>query len=947
MSVISQCRTLSSSARELDAFQAEVDAIGAEFVQELTDLVASPDAVTANAMADAAFVAANVMLSGSLDTAMTNAGISKPNESFEESRSHMMNAGYLFTGTRAWFCSTPTWRMHRVDGNTMYKALGVGDGEYSPAALKSILLDYREPDYKDILRGMKRRPLSATGASDVNGASASQIGPVYAGNIAALREAYIGCGSSQSRLREVLTQIKSQGWGVIWSMPQCRSVLRPLDVSVPEFTATRAQTLAGTTVRESDVVRVSDDEYIVLTETHVASNCSRERAWAAGVTAQLFPRSWDRSKLICRLVSACGNELVRDQAPVFVSKGFSDSGFGPGACFLGVVAQGIARVIDVTNDDGYHACADKYTASGVALAIRNVFPDLLETGVIGDEWYVTTKSSGADASFGFFVVDQRDASQASGLTGGIAAAQNLEFSATSISSIEFAGGATVTGEFPQGLLRALASLELSDTQRNAVLTDPRNYWTQSATEFDYWVTQQQQAVDAKASGFSESEHLMPITGFMFLEDFRCAEAAQILDVLGADADMVFRQTDVIAMDLYTEAATVRNTLRADIERLTNGTGIQASATYGLTISPRESNYKQASTLYMLAWIADDFQDRGDEAVQSEFQSRLDNTIAGVQFVDYAMATMTSGATEFVSLSRLADDYTAMLNRWPSTANEILETAASELAALTTSFLKKNFPEEYRKFTNSIQDIASAVGGAMDDAGAEVSDALDTVRDLERAFASSQSEGLRQLQSANAVLVSITPVVYAYANAYQTTYKKLASLTSLNLNIFKSAGTGISTKFISCYASGEASFAVSLYLTKFLDLLNAAAAAINKILESIIAAIQKLITKIACILNGIKAAASGLISYSSSYPIGGGVVSLNVTCSVSTGISVDPEILANLAQICDQVTAMLGMFRIHLTTFSVQSQSTDELTKQAQNQLVSKLMDSLNNLLACF
>lgn len=947
MSVISRCHTLTDSTRELQGFQQDLDAITSEFVQALNDVTQSQAAVDANAMADQAFAAANQMLGGNLSSAMSNAGLAKPDESFEESRTRMMNEGYLFTGSRAWFCSTPTWRMHRVDGNTMYKSLGVQQGEYTLEALQTVLKDYVEPDYKSVLRSQRRRSQSATGANEITGSTVSQIGPVYSGNVSALREIYIGCGSQVSKVTEVLDQTIRQGWNVVWSKPDCRSVLRPLDVPVKEFTSDKAKSLAGTSVRESDWIRVSDDEYLVLSEVHVASNCDRNQALEKAVASQLVTSDWDSNKLICRIISGASNETVRDQAPVFVSQGFDESRLGTDSCLIGVTVSGIARVIDVTSDGGYRISADKYTASDIAHAIRTVFPDLVETGVLGNEWYVTTKSSGADASLGFFVVNQRDASQAVGIAASIQQSFLVEFSGTNVSSLEIVGGATASQEFPPGLLKALAGLELDDVKRSALLTDPRNYWTNASPGFNDLVAQQQAAVATGEDSFSDAEYLMPITGFMYLEDFRCREALAIIAAVGNDFDMLMRQTDVIAIDTYTDAATVRTTLKADIEKLAQGQGVQSATTYGLTITARESCYKQASTAYMLAWGIREFGDRGNQSVQQDFESRLSDALSQTQAIDYSLATTAGNETAFVGLIRLADDYTALLNRLPDTGNELVEESARALAALTTSFLKSEFPDEYRKFVNAVSDVESVVTGGAKALGSELDDSLSIISGLERAFASGQSLGLRLLQRANAVLTSVTPVVYSYATAYQTTYKKLASLTGMNLNIFKSAGTSLSSKFVSCYATGEVSLAVQRYLTKFLDLLNKAAAAINEILQKIIDAVRKFINKMLCVLNGIKAAASGLISYSSTYPIGGGVVSLNVTCTVNSGVKVDSEIMANLSRLCDQVTGMLAMFQLHLITFTVQSTTTDQLTKQAQSQLLTKFKDSLNDLAACF
>ena len=944
MSVISVCSTLADSSKELATYKANAEALCTEFTSTLATLVNSDEAKTANAMADSAFTAANTMLNGNLSKVMTDANLSKPDETFEESRHSLMVEGYLFATNRVYFVATPTWKMHESVSNGVYKYIGTTDGEYTTEELETLLKNYTEPTYSDVMKNLHKR--SSVRADALN---TSSIGPVYKGNIADLRELYIGCGSDVSTLKSLIIKAQSSKYGVVWSRLNSKSVLRPLSLTVAQFTTDKARELAEVSVRSSDVVKMSNDEYMVLYEEHVALNCSRQVAYETGVKSGALESNYDKANLICRAFVASEDDDLCNGAPLFTSKGFDASKLDSTHYQIGVLVQGIARVIDITNDTGSKLSTDTYTSASVAHAIRSVFPDLVETGTAGTEWFVKLKTAGTEAVLAFFAVDKNSAAEACGLAGGLSAMYGITFSTTDTALIEIPGGDTNTPNLPTSFLKAMSGFELTSEQSNAILKDNSTYWSDVKSQLSTGFTEVYKDSIISTTDIETIESMLPTVSFVFIDDMRCQEALNILGILGSDTDYVMRRTDIIIFDTYTEAKTVQTTLKSDLEKVSQGSGISSSTTGSAdtTLSVRDQNYSQVTLLYLLASVCIELKSRGNDVDYSTYFDKFVTAAESSSAATNSIATTSSTSTTFQSLSRIADDYTAILNRLPETTDGILSDAALELASLTTSFLKSNFPELYSKFTDTVSWLRSNLSNASDAVNDELSDAYSVVKDLESAYASAESLGIRLLQRANILLESVTPVVASYASAYQATYKKLAALCNLNLNIMKSVGTSVSTKLVTCYVTGDASLELQIYLDTYLSLINKAVDAVNKIIEGIIKAVRKFITSIDCLLNAIKASAAGTISYSSTYPLAGGAVSVGVTCSSSTGLQVSPEIMANLTSIANQIDGLLSMFKVHLATYNVQTTCNDSATKQSALKLQNSFLSSLDEIKSCF
>ncbi len=940
-SVIDICAASSDKGKALAEFKNELNDIQQEFLAEVSEITDSENAVEVNKLADEALEGFDALFAastlGSLGRVQDDSNIPRVNRSYDNASKHLSQRGYLIANNQLLFSGTQDYPLRSITyDNGTYKYIGVADGEYSFEQLAGIIPGYTEPDIQTILKNQTQKRVSNTGSNF----NASQVAVDPDGNVARLRSLYLGCGSLKI-LREFLEVTKTKGYGVVWSVLESVRVTRPFDIDFKDFNEDYVRTVVKTPLDDSKIIKLLDSEYLCLVEKHIGVNITKtEAAELSGTTG-----------MICRVVLAEKNECLRDQAPVFVSRGFNPKLLGTDSYLIGLKVNGIARVIDVTSDNGARLyCEEDYSASDIAGAIRSTFPDFVDTGVVGSEFFVTTKGSGAYTELEFFQVDSNDASEALGIESMVR--QQYETNFVFDKPLALFGGASIAQNTTFDFTQFVTSLGLSDDQTSAILANSNRYWNDAKTLVSKIQSEIESSFNSRmrrdiASGsnpdtskFKQAlDRLNDVTSFEFIEGLRCFESMDILNVFGSDADYVLsRRLETVAVDPYSDLTKVYGSLSTDFATLQSSQGLVNKPNPTVVIQPREVNKTQASTATLLYYAMVESSDSGNTSEAVGYYDRFEQSLLGMSVSNSPTSSVSTEQVSVETQDRLLSDFLYALDHF----KPMLVVDANEVARETAAYIKRNYPETYAAIAQA-SDYIKQQFAEVEKLGGRVSEilgvtgALDTLGGL-------MDDGIVYLKKVDAILATTQNTVRGFAATYQQTYDKIMSLSNIGMNVY--SNNGFQTKYLSCYVSGSASLLLGKVLEKYLSKINELADKLNSILQKIIKALQKFFDKILCLVKNISLSVSGYASYSTTYPGFAGMVQFNMNCTVSTGLGLDPQILGVIAGITSKIMAMLNMFKLQIITFEQQDASTQAVAAQVQADLMNTLREALDRLKRC-
>ena len=908
MAIIDICASNADNKRELDEFESELSYIRREFMQEVDAVVRSDEAKTVNEAADEALREFEKLFAtsplGSLRAVQKDSGLSPVNKSLGESLTDLAKQGFLFANGRWFFCGTKTRSMRSVVSTTGSSYQGVLDGEFSIEQISELIPGYVDPNISDILNSQTPRRNSPP--------KSTALGVANDGALSKLRELYRHSNSDAALLKKHIESLQKRTESVFHSKRKYVVVTKPSALLDSEFTVEYVRTVVPASVEDYNAMRLSDDEYIVLLDEVASSD------------------DFD-STLV---VSVERNESTKNYAPLFVSRGFDETGLGPSSYLLGIRVNGIARVVDVTTDGGNRIHEEQYTTDTVASSIREIFADLVDCGTIGSEFYVTTKCSGGYATIEFFPVGEFDAYEALGLERTIQRQYNNTKYTFDRPLVVF-GGPSRASQTSASFVSAVKDSKLFDEQIKSIIVNQASYWNEITPRFETFKSELNSKFTshfrttislgtADTSIFEAScSNMSRCVDLTYLDGLRPWESLDIVEALGNDFHRVMCLVDVTDIDVYTSEDDVYTALTSYLSSLSSNGGVSNVAPTMNVDYPKTVNLTQLHTLQLLRFaMIESFEtSKYDQAVSyyDRFQQASDMVLV------YVPNTTASNGDIVMSYTSASQDY---LNVVAIMSPQMRPTGVQRSI---TGYVKRNYPDaynnmiqaaQYMRETNEYEQQSNSVNQSL-------SDYVVTL-----------------LQKADALLASVQSAMRGYATTYQQTYNKIMSLANIGMNVYSNQG-GFQTKYLSCYVSGSASSLLGVALQTYLQKINELASDLNKMLQKIIKALRKYFDKIACIVRTMNLSISGYVSYSK-VTTGFMGVQLNMNCILSAGgaAALDPRIASMISSILGRVLACLSMFELQLVVFEKQDSNTQAAASQLQADLIQTVLDALNRLTAC-
>lgn len=929
---------------QLKDFQAELLGIEAEVssaVKEAGADDAELDKVVDSAISDVdGFFALQKI--GSLRSALNDANIRTPDSDAAKS---IEDLGFLKAGNRYWICNSLLSSAPNL-AESNYGYVGIGAGEFAPEQISDALgRTYTEPD-SDSVTSMLRR------ASGVDTNTSTQDLSVTgsrtnAGNIATIREFHRGCGSDLAVLHQFMSDAYSSGFGVLWSTSHVVAVPRPAGLG-SGFDASWIRNNIKQVLFGDDMEFVSDYCYVRV-ESYIGHNISKTEAEARLVRFATQSGLVSGScSLLTRTLSFQANEDVKNSAPMFVSRGCDPSKLGTDNYLFGLAVNGIYRAIDVTGDQGRNIVRDTYSVRDVVDSISEVFGDLVETGYVGDEFFVRLKSGfGSSGSLSLFHTGAQDCSVLIGVQNAIY--ESLSASGTTkipttaydlsvVREVSFAGGASaITPVSSSYMIDYLNAKNLSTTQTACVLTRA-NYWEAVASDVNVLRSGLEYAcrsgdANKKANAVAGLESALC---FFDAQDFSYREFRTLYSAFGNELhNILVNKMHVISVETYLSTSSVRDALAKVLEDITGGDGIVLSSGAWSTSSlPLELNYAMAARLRLLHSIS----------TQYAYIDDIDAEVADSQMCAYAsslsvannvMVSKSSPETSFAKIMDGMEALTKAINGFDTNdLNRVLWNTLKEIPGVSELF-------DAASYTQSKLD---RLGEGID---AGIRGIENTVADIVNALGlnTAQRTTIRVLLAIKSALATAQTIVNNITSLYNATTKKIYALSNFNLNF--AGSLGIQTKYLSCYASGGVSATPLLFLAKMVHALNDAAAKLNKKLEAMRKAAQTGMDKIICMLDKLVLSLTGTMIYESTMQ--SGVVSLKFQCTSYVNLSseFDPKILQHIMDIRRQIDFLMASMRLEIVTFQKHKENIDATASTFATTLEDTVNDILGRFRKCF
>jgi len=924
--LIDVCTSYSDGAKELRAFQDELNGIQLDFLSDVNDVTSSQESKKVNSAADEALAEFNSLFAssslGSLRKVQEDSGVEPSDRSDDESAASLANRGYLVANNRWFFCGTSSFPMRSTSTANVNGYQGVGDGEFTVEKIQELIPNYVEPDIEEVFQSQS--PRKALGSKSF--VAVSTLAPVNDGNLTRLRELYATCGYSIKATKALLQTLASSKYGIAYTTLSPIVVTKPTNISYDLFTIDYVRSVVASPLRECNMLKMSATEYLCLVEAPASSS------------------SYDA----VRVITTNTNESLRNQAPIFVSRGFDGTKLGPSSYLLGITVCGISRVVDVTSDLGNSLYSNSYDASDVASAIKSVFPDFLDSGVVGDEFYLTTKGSGVYSSLEFFQVGDFDAYRALGIEGMVKSQYDSSY--TFEKPLAILGGVASQTPTSTSFVKSVKSSPMLVEQKFASLVSSHNYWRDILdtndsdvkallATFTTNIRKDVQSNVADLTVFQEPlSTVAKVIDITIIEDLRVWECLDILNALGSDAERVLKLVDVVEIDPYTDSDSVYNAITAECNRLQSNSGVSNVTPTATVQQPKEINTSQLRTAQLLYHALVDAYDKGDTSSALSYYDRF-HQASNISIVTGSTGTASDGKTLVSSYDSFISDYVRVVNKF----NPIMSIDANEVSRSTSSYVKRAYPEVYANLVASAEYLKKTY--ELGDNGTS-----NMYQDSEAVGSSSkfglQDSSITALKKADTIMRTVQTTMQGYASTYQQTYNKIMSLSNIGMNVY--GNQGFQTKYLSCYVSGSASLLLGKALEKYLSKINELADSLNKMLQKIIKALRKFFDKITCLVNSLSLASSGYLSYSKT-TTGFMGIQFNMTCTMdlgSAGMGLDPQIGSLVSSILGRVIACLSIFQLQIVTFESQDSNTQAIASQAQADLMNTVRDALDRLKAC-
>lgn len=945
MSVLNQvCSSWSDIESQLKDFQAELLEIESEVGSAVKEAVADDgelDKIVDSAISnvDGFFAFQQI---GSLNAALKDANIRTPDSDASKS---MEDLGFLRAGSRYWLCnSSISSNPNLAESN--YGYVGIGAGEFEPDQISNVLgREYIEPDSDSITSMLRRASGISTNTSTID---LSVTGSrTNTGNISTLREFHRGCSSDLAILRQFVSDAYSAGFGVLWSTSHVLAIPRPAGM-LDGFDASWIRNSIGQVVFNDDMEFVSDYCYVRV-ESYVGHNISKQEAEARlekfVARSGLVPGS---CALLARTLIFHANEDVKNSAPMFVSRGCDPSLLTTDKHILGLAVNGIYRAIDVTGDLGRNIVRETYSVRDIVDSISEVFGDLVETGVVGDEFFVRLKSGfGSAGSLTLFYTGDQDCSNVIGTQNAVyESAYALGSSRSSVSAydlsvvreVAFSGGASsitpVSGSY---MLDYLNAGNLSPTQTSCVLTRA-NYWDAVTSTLESLKSDLEYAC---TSG-DESKKRKAVVGienalcFFDAHDFSYREFLTLYSAFGNDLNTILiNKMHILSIETYISEASVRDALAKVVSDIADAEGIVlSSGTWSTSSLPLELNYAMAARIKLLHSISTQYaylDDMGAEVAATQMCAYA----SSLSVANNVMITKTNPDTSFAKIMDGMEELTKAINGFNTNdLNRVLWNTLKEIPGVSEIF-------DAASYTQSKLD---RLGEGID---AGIRGIEDTLSDIVNSLGldSAQRVVIRVLMAIKSALSTAQTIVNNITSLYNATTKKIYALSNFNLNF--AGSLGIQTKYLSCYASGGISATPLLFLAKMIQNLNDAADKLNKKLAAMRKAAQTGMDKIICMLDKLVLSLTGTMIYESTMQAG--MVSLKFQCTSYVNLSseFDPKILQHVMDIRRQIDFLMASMRLEIVTFQKHKENIDATASTFSATLEDTVNDILGRFRTCF
>ena len=800
--------------------------------------------------------------------------------------------------------------------------------------------------------------------------SSSTTGTEYHvdGNVSLMREALRASGGDISKVKLIFNTGKSTGYAVVWS-----------SVSTDEVSVDSSKMNDYDSIRSSYDYPVYDDQItfyptknvaLVTRETFIGINISRDSAIAQveasykekhGRTLTYTP------SLFCRVFKFCVTNVL-NSAPVFTTYGLDVSKLNTTSYSLGISISGYAIVLDVTGDRGTSTIGT-YTAQSVASCITSQLGDILSVRVFGDEITFTAKVSGSSAFIQFFDTTY-SAATALGIDGALSLVQSVvakssvKSTLADVKTIVIAGGSSNQADVSlSGSLYSDAGLYGFTTEQKQALVNGTYYWT----ALDSYSARSKAACATVLSDL-EAEATAKVSVKTYLDDTKTA-----LSLLGQDTFfMELTEIDVRLFDLFLaefeeSGLTSLLTQRINVYDISYNIPVSVGFAYlGQTLEKSAlksgTETTQSAVKYITAFHENispvwklyneiDWLDmRSSELDKSEFVSELETDLGLATGVTYTASPVTSVGDSSSSTTNVGDFDLALRMQDPNWGNSILDAiAAASVVTIPAAWIKKAEGVVDRNLTNIENDITDW----LDDKMSSLLSTLGLDADLAEAM-----RNYRRLLNGLKTITRVLKTATAFVQRQQQVYRNLLKIVNAGVNFQSNmyANFEINTKFVSCYASGSGSFALSAAFSKLVNALNAIIGYINETLEKLIKIIDKFFTILTCTIQALFSFFSATLSYSTTaagaYSVLGVsmAVSTQLHCTISLGYTPDTTLITLLGQVQNQINALISSFHLTSITLHKQAETTDSLkTKVAGigvNDLIAQFEQKLEALKNC-
>lgn len=947
---------------QLDALEKAVDSAldgmsdseSAEFAQSLNGAIQAHNE---------AFVASNV---GSLNAAFKDSGITTLDRSKRDAELRMEQRGFCVVNGKIYALRTGN------SDSTEALTLQVGQGLASQAELRVLL---GNDEYVDPVVTLP------TGASTVarDRSTQSSTGTHNSGGtIDQLRELSKGFGGNLQDVKAFINSTWADGVGIVWSTPIVETVTAEDDGSTFDYDTVRAQ--LSFPAYDEEII-IDGRTALVFSERFVAQN--QNRAYAEAVARDQYTElGWKGNpQLICRVLRHSSTEDVVNQTPVLRTSGFDEAQLGPDAYKLGIIVSGIARVIDVTGDQGTRVVYDKYTPETIASAVSRIFGSYIRVAGYGSEITFATTDRGPNATISFFHVGDGDAATALGIdgivqrsaanagrSGGVATLTGLTLKQAG--QVTWTGGDLSSSQVSASIITAIANYGLSDAQLNCLLSG-LSYWS----EINAAGLEKANAIDAQCEAASAKSNrefvslmrepvrsLTDLFGFVDLNGFRSRDALAMFDIFGDGlADILNRRPNIDDVDIYESQDAVRAQLLALVGTHNDADGIE-DISFDTTIinAFRQNRGKLAYALTIFNYL-----DRNLETLTFDEATQLRGQFCGysVSLAPSLLGIVSKADVENGAqrASTLWDDLVDLMGELtnPNAAQNLLISALDYICQSDAETCAK-----IKNFWNDSQSLADRYEVKL----------ADLIGDL---VSSTLGEGYRALVAALAMLNRLleraqqlvrkgreraTKFFQSAFNTNKTLPEVLEDLANVNYNVYGNASW--QTKFVSCYASGSADVLLSALFAKLMDTLNGIIAKINDKLQSLVKSIIDALDVIECLVDKLMSSFSGYMSYEMSgagnYVAMGLVpipISFKLNCTASIGFGAgDPALAREVAKLKANIRILMGLLQLQslkynqldksVLVYKSMELSSSQGAASIIEQIRQQIMDKLKSLTSC-